>query len=110
MIADKVVSTQILQDIDALQLAPSERLFDAAAKLFLDKWKYLLSNLKYFESEWMRSHKGLIHNSISHALHSIERTFDAQHVPVPLFSKHTTFQSTANSIEGGSDSYRAADR
>ena len=41
MIADKVVSTQILQDIDALQLAPSERLFDAAAKLFLDKWKYL---------------------------------------------------------------------
>ena len=45
MIADKVVSTQILQDIDALQLAPSERLFDAAAKLFLDKRKYLLKYL-----------------------------------------------------------------
>ena len=63
IIADKTIRTQLLQDIDALQLAPSEHLFDAAAKLFINKWmgvkcSNITTYLQYFESEWIHAHKG----------------------------------------------------
>lgn len=63
MIANKNIRTQMLQDIDALQNAPSEKLFDVAAYHFLNKWKTVdCANmsiyLEYFEAEWLRAHKG----------------------------------------------------
>lgn len=59
MIGQKETRDSIMQDIDALQLAPSEELFDEAAKLFLTKWrKENVANLQdylvYFENEWIK--------------------------------------------------------
>lgn len=59
MIGQKEIREKIMQDIDALQLAPSEKLFDEATKLFLKKWRKedvanLHEYLLYFENEWIK--------------------------------------------------------
>ena len=36
---DGALALMVMQDIDALQISPTEELFDAAAKLFLVKWR-----------------------------------------------------------------------
>ena len=55
----------IKQDICSLQLSESEAVFDAAYKLFKDKWLKVNSNkiptkkfFDYFESEWIQKHPG----------------------------------------------------
>ncbi len=55
----------IKQDICSLQLSQSEAVFDAAYKLFKDKWLNVNSNkiptkkfFDYFESEWIQKHPG----------------------------------------------------
>lgn len=57
-INDKFVRDLLLEDIDALQIAPNESLFDAGSKLFIQKWKrhkipYLKEFLEYFQKEWL---------------------------------------------------------
>ena len=39
IISSKDIRTKILQDIDALQIFPSPKHFDAACNLFTQKWK-----------------------------------------------------------------------
>ncbi len=60
---DKELQQCIMKDIDVLQLATSSSLFDAATKLFCEK--YAETNnpemegfIKYFHSEWIVSHSG----------------------------------------------------
>ena len=53
----------ILIDINALQLTSSNRLFEAAVKLFVEKWKRHInvninSFLEYFQDEWVDHHCG----------------------------------------------------
>lgn len=57
-IGDKLVRDLLLEDIDALQIAPNESLFDVASKLFIQKWKrqkipYIKKFLEYFQKEWL---------------------------------------------------------
>lgn len=45
-------------DLDKLQLARNETIFDVASKLFLKKWAKVSKDLvKYFESEWLKQHR-----------------------------------------------------
>lgn len=45
-------------DLDKLQLARNETVFDAASKLFVKKWAKSSKDLvKYFESEWLIQHR-----------------------------------------------------
>ena len=60
---DGALALMVMQDIDALQISPTEELFDAAAKLFLVKWREnknanMSAALAYFEKEWLIAHKG----------------------------------------------------
>ena len=53
----------IIQDIDELHNAPSERLFDSAVELFFAKWQsdtnaHMTAFLAYFRKEWIVHHKG----------------------------------------------------
>jgi len=53
---DGALALMVMQDIDALQISPTEELFDAAAKLFLVKWREnknanMSAALAYFEKE-----------------------------------------------------------
>ncbi|CAF4947771.1 unnamed protein product [Pieris macdunnoughi] len=44
---------EILQDIDALQCASTQEIFDRASEKFLDKWKAEKDFVTYFENEWL---------------------------------------------------------
>ena len=60
---DGALALMVMQDIDALQISPTEELFDAAAKLFLVKWREnknanMSAAIAYFEKEWLIAHKG----------------------------------------------------
>lgn len=44
---------EILQDIDALQCASTQEIFDRASEKFLDKWKAVNDFVTYFENEWL---------------------------------------------------------
>ena len=55
---DSDLATEIMQDIDALQIFPTVELFDIASKLFLAKWRghrnpHMPAALCYFEKEWL---------------------------------------------------------
>ena len=54
LIKDQDTRKAIMNDIDALQLAPSERIFDAASKLFIKKWKHEKEYIEYFDKEWIK--------------------------------------------------------
>ncbi|CAH0731013.1 unnamed protein product, partial [Brenthis ino] len=43
---------EILQDIDALQCASTQEIFDRASEKFLDKWKAENDFVTYFKNEW----------------------------------------------------------
>lgn len=62
--------TQLLGDLDHLQLARSDMAFDAAAKLLIAKWKPISKPLvDYFEKEWLIEnlnwHEGFMHKTPS---------------------------------------------
>lgn len=65
LISDQAIRDKILADIDVLQTAPSEQIFDAAAKLFIEKWSKskdsnIIQYLDYFETEWIKVTKLLM--------------------------------------------------
>jgi hypothetical protein len=54
---DQMVQVDFINDIEALQLAQSERIFTKAANLFLKKWSSREPNfIEYFSSEGLPSH------------------------------------------------------
>ena len=59
----RLVRDLVIEDIHALQIAPSEKVFDVAVQHFLAKWKrhdipFLKEFLEYFNKEWVVAHKG----------------------------------------------------
>ena len=62
---------QLLQDLDVLHNSPSQKLFNVASDLFLEKWrnsanKQMPSYLSYFKNEWLSdSHRGWYASYIS---------------------------------------------
>ncbi|KAF9758301.1 hypothetical protein NGRA_3148 [Nosema granulosis] len=54
---DKMEQEDLVNDIEALQLAQSERIFTKAANLLIKKWSSRQPNfIEYFQSEWLKSH------------------------------------------------------
>lgn len=59
LIHDIHTASEIHADINRLQVASTEQLFEAASKLFLKKWRASKNEsmrdfLEYFESEWLK--------------------------------------------------------
>ncbi|CAF1157053.1 unnamed protein product [Adineta steineri] len=49
----------LMEDIDALQLAQSEQIFTKASNLFIRKWNRKEPTfIEYFQKEWLTSHRG----------------------------------------------------
>ncbi|CAF3981206.1 unnamed protein product [Adineta steineri] len=49
----------LIEDIDALQLAQSEQIFTKASNRFIRKWNRKESTfIEYFQKEWLTSHRG----------------------------------------------------
>ena len=72
--------TEILSDIETLQLSPSREIFDRASYLFVTKWRtYQPEFIRYFENEWLTTHnlwfEGVKHftPSTNNALESFNR-------------------------------------
>ncbi|CAF1379390.1 unnamed protein product [Adineta ricciae] len=56
---DKMDKEDLLQDIDMLQLAQSDKIFRKASGLFVKKWsKKQPEFIQYFENEWLNTHNG----------------------------------------------------
>lgn len=56
-IVDKLEQENLLNDIDALQLAQSKQIFTKASNLFIKKWtKAQPDFVEYFPREWLTSH------------------------------------------------------
>jgi hypothetical protein len=56
-IMDKLIQEDLLNDVDALQLAQSKRIFTKASNLFIKKWtKAQPDFVEYFRREWLTSH------------------------------------------------------
>jgi len=56
-IVDKSAQEDLLNDVDALQLAQSERIFTKASNLFIKKWTRSQPDfVEYFRREWLTSH------------------------------------------------------
>ncbi len=55
LIEDKDLHSEIMDDVDALQLSKNKTIFDMAVKLFLKKRKSQERFLDYFSSEWLGS-------------------------------------------------------
>ncbi|CAF1507876.1 unnamed protein product [Adineta ricciae] len=55
----KIDQEDLIQDIDVLQLAQSDRIFAKASNLFIKKWnKKQPTFIEYFENEWLTLHRG----------------------------------------------------
>ncbi|RNA00682.1 hypothetical protein BpHYR1_026613, partial [Brachionus plicatilis] len=87
---DSTLQSQIMLDLDALQLCQSDCLFEKASKLFLKKWinhsnKNIKDFLRYFESEWLLKHPGWYEGFLSdgpstnNGLESINSTLKKNH-------------------------------
>ncbi|CAF3306315.1 unnamed protein product [Rotaria sp. Silwood2] len=56
---DKTEQKDLIEDIEALQLAQCERIFTKASNLFIKKWnKKEPKFIEYFQNEWLYSHNG----------------------------------------------------
>ena len=69
--SSNALKLQLLQDLDVLHNSPSQKLFNVASDLFLEKWrnsanKQMPSYLSYFKNEWLSdSHRGWYASYIS---------------------------------------------
>ncbi|CAF1379374.1 unnamed protein product [Adineta ricciae] len=56
---DKMDKEDLLQDIDMLQVAQSDKIFRKASGLFVKKWSRKQPEfIQYFENEWLNTHNG----------------------------------------------------
>ena len=55
LVDDKKVQTEILDDIDTLQLSKNKTTSEMATKLFLKKWANQERFVQYFSNEWIGS-------------------------------------------------------
>ncbi|CAF4035093.1 unnamed protein product, partial [Adineta steineri] len=56
---NKMEKQDLVEDIDALQLAQSEQIFTKASNFFIRKWNRKEPTfIEYFQKEWLTSHRG----------------------------------------------------
>ena len=67
-----------MNDIEALQLAQSERIFTKASNLFFKKWTKKQPHFcEYFQSEWLGSHNGW-YEGVKHFTPSTNNALEAK--------------------------------
>lgn len=83
---DAVKQSKFLFDPDKLQLAKSNVIFDAAVKLFMEKWRQESEDLiEYFESQWVQQNRNWFEGfrkhtpSTNNALESFNRLIKDEH-------------------------------
>ncbi|CAF1278263.1 unnamed protein product [Didymodactylos carnosus] len=77
LVEDKNLHTEIMDDVDTLQLSKDKKTFEIATKLFLKRWKNQEQFIHYFSSEWLESkngwYEGLEVSSTNNALEATNR-------------------------------------
>ena len=74
---EKMDQEDLIEDVEALQLAQSEQIFTKASILFIKKWKKKQPTfVEYFENEWLASHNGW-YEGIQHLTPSTNNALEA---------------------------------
>jgi len=58
LVDDKESQSEIMQDIETIQISRNPKQFQTATQLFLKKWKDEASFIEYFTSEWLSTKNG----------------------------------------------------
>lgn len=53
LLKDKEKKSEVMNDVDALQLSPSEPFFKKATEMFLKKWRKQKDFVQYFKTQWV---------------------------------------------------------